>query len=339
MPSGEVDPTESDEEVEMAHGDVRFDDRAILVTGAGRGLGRSQALLLASRGAKVVVADNGTAMDGEDPDGGPAEAVVAEIRAAGGQAMACVTDIATELGSHQAVETCLHAFGRIDGIVHYASTSPDLKMVDKLSSRDLELVMRVNPFAGLWMTRAAWPHMVSRQYGRIVYMPSGGIYGALGNTDYAAAKSAYIGMTRCLALEGANHGILVNAVSPSARTRMTERFHPSAYADWFFETMPPEKVTVGVAYLLSEDCDIHGEVFAMGGGRIARVTIAESEGVIGSASSIEEVRDAMPRVMAATKFFYPKDLSERSAKVAELFGFRGGLDANNAYAVRPLEKH
>ena len=322
----------------MVEGEIRFDGRAILLTGAGRGLGRAQAMVLALRGAKVVVADNGTAMDGEDPDRGPAETVVAEIKAAGGEAVACIADIATEVGSNQAVEASLKAFDRIDGIVHNASTSPDLKTADRLSSRDLDLVMRVNPMAGLWMARAAWPHMVKQQYGRIVYMPSGGIYGALGNTDYAAAKSAYIGMMRCLALEGIKDGILVNAVAPSARTRMTERFHPSAYADWFFKTMPPEKVAVGVAYLLSEACKIHGEMFSMGGGRIARLTIAESEGVIGFGFSIEEVRDAMPRVMADTRFFYPKDLSERSIKVADLFGFRGGLEANNAYAVRPIEK-
>jgi NAD(P)-dependent dehydrogenase (short-subunit alcohol dehydrogenase family) len=322
----------------MAQAEIRFDGRAILVTGAGRGLGRAQAMILASRGAKVVIADNGSAMDGEDPNRGPAETVAAAIRSAGGEAVACTENIATEAGSNRAVETSLEAFGRIDGIVHNASTSPDLTTADKLSSHDLDLVMRINPFAALWMTRAAWAHMVRQRYGRILYMTSGGIYGALGNTTYAAAKAAHIGMMRCLALEGLNHGILVNAIAPSARTRMTERFHPSAYADWFFATMPPEKVAVGVAYLLSQDCRIYGEVFSMGGGRIARVRIAESDGVLGVGASIEDVRDAMPGVMADTSFFYPKDLSERSVRVADLFGFRGGLDANNAYAVRPIEK-
>jgi hypothetical protein len=197
---------------------------------------------------------------------------------------------------------------------------------------------QIRVLRGCRTARAAWAHMVGQRFGRIVYMPSAGIYGALGNTDYAAAKAAYIGMMRCLALEGAKHGILVNAVAPSARTRMTERFHPSAYADWFFETMTPEKVAVGVAYLLSEECEIHGEIFAMGGGRIARVMLAEGEGVIGAGSSIEEVRDMMGRVMADTKFFYPKDLTERSRTVAELFGFGGSLEASNDYAVRPIGK-
>jgi NAD(P)-dependent dehydrogenase (short-subunit alcohol dehydrogenase family) len=322
----------------MAQNEIRFDGRAFLVTGAGRGLGRAQALLLASRGAKVVVADNGTAMDGEAPDKFPAESVAAEINTNGGEAVACTVDIATETGSAEAVQTSLKAFGRIDGFVHNASTSPNLTEAGELSSHDLDVVMRVNPFAGLWLARAAWPHMTRQRYGRILYMTSGGIYGSLGNAPYAAAKSAYIGMMRCLATEGASHGILVNAAAPSARTRMTERFHPSAYAEWFLATMPPEKVAVSSAFLMSEDCGISGEVFSLGGGRIARITIAETEGILGSGSSIEDVRDAMPRVMADTRYFYAKDLSERSAKVAGVFGFQGGLESSNSLAVRPLAK-
>lgn len=322
----------------MAHGDIRFNDRAILITGAGRGLGRAQALLLASRGANIVVADNGSAMDGAGPDSNPAETVVAEIGAAGGKAVACTADIATEQGAKQAVETSLEAFGRIDGIVHNASSCPDLTPPDALSSDDLDVVMRVNPFAGLWMVRAAWPHMVRQHYGRLLLMPSGAVYGALGNASYAAAKAAYFGAMRCLALEGVEHGILVNAVMPAARTRMTERFHPSAFADWFLATMSPEKVAVGVAYLMSEECDINGEIFAMGGGRIARVVVAENEGVVDAGASIEAVRDAMPRVMADSRFFYPKDLGERSVRVAELLGFEGGLESSSSYAVKPADK-
>jgi NAD(P)-dependent dehydrogenase (short-subunit alcohol dehydrogenase family) len=320
----------------MARGEIRFDGRAILVTGGGRGLGRATALLLASRGAQVVVADNGAAMDGEHATKGPAEAVVGEIAAAGGAAVACTADLASESGAEAAVGASLEAFGRIDGLVHFASPCPDLKTADALSSRDLELVMRVNPFAALWMARAAWPHMVGQGYGRLVFMPSGAIYGALGNTDYATAKAAQIGITRCLAVEGIQHGILVNAISPGARTRMTERLHASAYTQWFFETMAPEKVATGAAFLLSEQCTVNGEIFAMAGGRIARMTIAESHGVIGSGTSIEEVRAMMPEVMADERFFYPKDLGERSAQVAALFGFDGGLPSDKEFAVKPI---
>jgi NAD(P)-dependent dehydrogenase (short-subunit alcohol dehydrogenase family) len=307
----------------MAQAEIRFDGRAILVTGAGRGMGRTHALLLASRGAKLIIADNGSGVHGEGPGEGPAESVVAEIKAAGGEAVACTADLATEVGSNQAVEATLNAFGRIDGLLHNASTVPDLVTTDRLSSRDLEGVLRINTFAGLWMARAAWSHMVNQKYGRILYTTSVGIYGSAGTAPYCAAKAASIGIMRCLALEGVEHGILVNVVAPSARTRMTERHLTAAYADWLFKTMPPEKVSVGVAYLMSEACTINGEIFAMGGGRIGRLVIGENVGVMGSGTSIEEVQDTMPRVMADTNFFYPKDVAERSTRVASLFGFKG----------------
>jgi NAD(P)-dependent dehydrogenase (short-subunit alcohol dehydrogenase family) len=322
----------------MAQGEVRFDGRAIVVTGAGRGIGRAHALLLASRGAMVVVADNGTDMEGDDPSPEPANSVVAEITAAQGKAVAYTEDLGTEAGSTGAVAACLDAFGRIDGIVHNASTVPNLVKVTELSSHDMDVVMRVNTYAAMWMSRAAWPHMQKQKYGRIVYTTSGAIYGADGNGPYAAAKTGNIGMMRCLAAEGTKDGILVNIYSPSAATRMTD-FHPGPFKDWHLKTMKPERVAVGVAYLVSEDCKITGEMFCIGGGRLARITLAETEGYFGEAASIEEMRDAMPQVMAETSYAYPKDLTERSARVSKLFGFEGGsLKATDGFAVKVREK-
>lgn len=318
----------------MSGSDIRFDGRSFVVTGAGRGLGRQQAITLSARGANVVVADNGSGLDGSDPDGSPAESVVAEIRKAGGEAVPCLADIATESGSSGAVQACLEAFQRVDGIIHNASTSPDLTPPDQISTHDLELVMRVNPLAGLWMTRKAWPHMAAQKFGRIVFMPSAAAYGALGNASYAAAKSAYFGLLRCIALEGRQHNICVNGIMPAARSRMTEELQPPAFAEWFSRTMLPEQVAMGAAYLLSDACKVNGEIFAMGGSRIARVTIAESEGILDACNSIESVRDAMPDVLAATDYFYPRDLSERSVKVNALLGFQGGIDSNDGYAVK-----
>lgn len=316
-------------------GEVRFDGRAVIVTGAGRGMGRAHALLLASRGAKVVVADNGAAMDGEAQDVRPAENVVAEIRAAGGEAVAWTADLATEAGSEQAVQACVDAFGRIDAILHNASTSPNASTADKISSHDLDLVMRINPYAGYWMTRAAWPYMQHQGYGRIVYISSHSIYGTEGASIYASAKSAYIGMMRGLAVEGAKHGILINMILPTARTRMTERMPKSDYADWLWGTMLPERMAVGAAFILSEQCKLHGEMFSMGGGRIARVLLAENQGFKGAGATIEEVRDAMPGIMEDRDFFYAKDLTERSLKVAKLMGFEGNVGAD-AYAVKDV---
>ena len=312
----------------MPEQEVRFERRAIVVTGGGRGLGRAQALLLASRGARIIVADNGSAMSGAGQSEGPAQAVANEIRSAGGEAVACTADLSTEEGAVAAIEAAISAFGSIDGLIHYASTCPELTPPERLQSRDVELVVRVNSLAGIWMARAAWPHMVKQNYGRMVFTPSAAIYGAVGNTPYATAKASYIGMVRCLALEAIPHGICVNAVLPSASTRMTEGF-TGAYADWLRKTMSPEQVAVAAAYLLSEDCTVNGEAFALGGGRIARVVLSEAEGIC-NLDSIEAVRSAMPHVIADASFFHPKDLSERSRKVAGLFGFDGGLNLSNA---------
>lgn len=321
----------------MAQDEVRFDGRAMLVTGAGRGLGRAYALLLASRGAKLVVADNGSAMDGSDASAGPAEAVAAEIAGTGGQAVACTEDLATEAGAERAVAACLAAYGRIDGLLHNASTLPNLVSADQLSSEDLDRVMKINPFASIWLTRAAWPHMVRQHYGRIVFTSSSGLYGNLGNALYAAAKAAVFGYMRCFAVEGLKHGIIVNAVAPSVRSRMTERFPKSTFTDWFLETMTPERAAVTGAWLMSEQCDHHGQMFVSGGGRLARITLAETEGYLGEGASIEEVRDAMPDVLADTRYYYPKDFSERAAKMAELHGIgSGGIDANSDFAMKPI---
>jgi NAD(P)-dependent dehydrogenase (short-subunit alcohol dehydrogenase family) len=316
---------------------VRYDGRVFLITGGGRGLGRAQALLTASRGARVVVADNGSAMDGQSGEAGPAESVVREIVEAGGTAVACSHDISTEGGAQSAIEACLSAFGRIDGLSHNASTSPDLTDVRDISSADFEKVMAVNAFAGLWMASAAWPHMAAQNYGRVLFATSAGIYGSLGNAPYAAAKASYIGALRCLAIDGLSHGIAVNGIAPSASTRMTERFQASAYADWFHAKMSPSMVAVAAAYLLSEECPVTGEIFSLGGGRIARVVLAENEGAAGCGDTIEELRDLLPRAMADERFFYPRDLSERSRIVAGLLGFDGGLDANGKFAVKPQQ--
>jgi NAD(P)-dependent dehydrogenase (short-subunit alcohol dehydrogenase family) len=321
----------------MAQGEVRFDGRAILVTGAGRGLGRAHALLLASRGARVVVGDNGAAMDGEDPSSAPAQAVAAEIHAAGGEAVACAADISTEAGAEAAVQASLDAFGRIDGILHNASSVPDNAGIERTSTRDLDLVMRVNAYAAHWMTRAAWPHMLRQGYGRILYMTSAGIYGSEGNAPYAAAKAAVIGVMRCVALEGAPHNILVNVVAPAALTRMTERLPASDYAAWFSDTMQPQKVSPGVAWLMSEGCPVHGEMFHMGGGRISRLRLAESRGVLVPGQTIEDARDALPQVLAEGDFFYPAKLTERALIVAEQLGYGGGMGAGD-FSVTPAGK-
>lgn len=307
----------------MAGNGVRLDDHVVVVTGAGRGLGRSHAIELARRGAKVIVADNGSAMNGDTFDLRPAFAVVGEIEALGGEASACAADCSTEAGCREVVTAALDSYGAIHGILHNASTVPELTAPDTMSDRDMALVLDVNARAGLWLARAAWPHMAGQGYGRLLYTTSAAIFGAGGNAPYGSAKGAILGLVRCLAADGENCGIRVNAVAPSARTRMTETFLTSEYGKWLRRTMPPEKVCGLAVFLLSEACHVTGEIFAAGGGRVARILLAESEGRFFDDPSAESVRAAMDEIMGETSFFYPRSLPERSAKVAALLGFEG----------------
>lgn len=315
----------------MANDEIRFDGQVILVTGAGRGLGRSHAMLLASRGAKVVVSDSGVEVNGDGGSTAVADAVVDEIRAAGGEAVACAADLSAEDGSTSAIERCLDAFGGIDAFIHNASTVPRHAPVQELATEDFDLCMRVNVYAGFWLTRAAWPHMVEAGYGRIVFTTSGALFGSPAGYAYAAAKSAYIGLARSFAVAGAPHGILVNTLAPSARTRMHSQVRSSPYMDWLLETMVPEKVSIGAAFMVSDACDFHGEVLSFEGGHISHVTLAENVGFFGPGASIEEVRDAAGQVLADTRYSHPKTLNERMLWSAELFGVAESLGAAAAW--------
>ncbi len=300
--------------------EIRLDGRSVIVTGAGRGLGRSHALLLAARGASVLVADSGVDVDGDGGDTEVAESVAQEIRAAGGSAEPYSADLATEDGAVRAVDACVAAFGRVDGILHNASTVPPPATLEDFPTSDFDLCMRVNVYAGFWMTRTAWPHMVREGFGRIVYTTSGAFYGTPAGFAYAAAKTSYFGLARCLAVAGEPHGILTNVLGPSARTRMHGSLQGSAYMEWLGNTMTAEKVSVGAVFMMSDACDFNGEILQFEGGHVSRVALAENEGFLGSGESVEEVRDAMPGVLADERFIYPKNLSERMLWSARLFG-------------------
>jgi NAD(P)-dependent dehydrogenase (short-subunit alcohol dehydrogenase family) len=253
---------------------VDLDGRVAVVTGAGGGLGRSHALMLASRGAKVVVNDLGGSRDGSGAGSAMADAVVAEIVAAGGEAVANYDSVATAEGGRGIVAAAVEAFGRIDIVVNNAGILRDSSFL-KLDLDALDLVLKVHLYGAFNVTHAAWPHLKDQGYGRIVSTASGsGLYGNFGQSNYSAAKMGIVGLTRTLAIEGAKYGITANAIAPIAASRMTEDVMPPQ----LLERIQPEHVSPVVAHLASEACTDSGRIYSVGGGYVARVAIVEGAG-------------------------------------------------------------
>ncbi|RJG56128.1 SDR family NAD(P)-dependent oxidoreductase [Sphingobium terrigena] len=272
--------------------DYRFDDRVAVITGAGRGLGRAYALLLAARGAKVIVNDPGGAIRGEGGDDGPAADVVAEIKALGGEAVACTESVATPEGGRTIIESALDHYGRIDTLIHNAGNVRYGSMKE-LSQEDFDAVLDVHLRGAFHVTRPAFPIMCKAGYGRIVLTSSiGGIYGNENCVNYGMSKSGMIGLNTILALEGEAEGVRSNIIVPGAVTRMAEGIDVSAYPP-----MGPELVAPVVGWLAHESCSITGQMLASIAGRVARVFIAESQGVYQPDWSIEDVDNRIDAIM------------------------------------------
>jgi NAD(P)-dependent dehydrogenase (short-subunit alcohol dehydrogenase family) len=253
---------------------VDLDGRVAVVTGAGGGLGRSHALVLASRGAKVVVNDLGGSRDGSGAGSDMADAVVAEIVADGGEAVANYDSVATVEGGRAIVASAVDTFGRIDIVVNNAGILRDSSFL-KLDADALDLVLKVHLYGAFNVTHAAWPYLKDQGYGRVVSTASGsGLYGNFGQSNYSAAKMGIVGLTRTLAIEGAKYGINANAIAPIAASRMTEDVMPPQ----LLERIQPEHVSPVVAYLASEVCTDSGRIYSVGGGYVARVAIVEGAG-------------------------------------------------------------
>lgn len=263
---------------------LRFDNRVAVVTGAGRGLGRAYAHLLASRGAKVVVNDAGGDLDGDGADDGPAEQVVAEITAAGGTAVACNASVATRDGGQEIIQTAVDNFGRIDILIHNAG-NVRRGSLKEMSYEDFDAVLDVHLRGAFHVVRPAFPLMCEAGYGRVVLTSSiGGLYGNHNVANYAAAKAGVIGLSNVVALEGAAEGVRCNAIVPAAVTRMAEGIDTSAYPP-----MGTELVAPVVGWLAHESCSVTGELLIALAGRVARAVIAESPGVSRPSWTIEEV--------------------------------------------------
>ena len=287
--------------------ELRFDGRVVVVTGAGRGLGRAYARLLASRGARVVVNDLGGSMDGAGSDPGPAREVAAEIAELGGAAVADASDVSTADGGEAVVATALAAFGRIDALITNAgimrwSPFPDV------AEQDLQDHLAVHVGGSFHPVRAAWPHLVEQGYGRIVMTTSTGLLGLPGNTAYATAKGAVLGLARSLALAGRDLGLKVNLLAPAATTRMA--------AGARGPELPAEAVAPMAAFLAHEDCPVTGEILTAGGGRFGRLFLASTEGhaVEGAEPTIESVASHWSEITDEAGYSVPRDLVDWSGR-------------------------
>jgi len=281
-------------------GDVSFEGRVALITGAGGGLGRQHALLLASRGAQIVVNDLGGSVDGQGASTGPAQTVADEIAKLGGAAVADTNSVTTPAGGEAIVRTALDAFGRVDIIVNNAGILRD-KSFTNMAPEIWDPVLSVHLTGAVNVTRAAWPHLQAQGYGRIVNTSSAaGLFGNFGQANYGAAKMGLVGLTRVLAQEGKKHNIAANAIAPVARTRMTdELLGPMA------ERVDPAVVSPVVAWLAAEDCPVTGEIFSVCGGRVAQIFVAETAGYCNPRLTLEDVRDHFDEIRSRDGYFVP----------------------------------
>jgi NAD(P)-dependent dehydrogenase (short-subunit alcohol dehydrogenase family) len=295
--------------------EIRYDGKVAIITGAGGGLGKTYALMLASRGASVVVNDLGGAADGTGAGTSMADSVVKEITEAGGQAVSNYDSVATPEGGEAICKTALDAFGRIDILVNNAGILRD-KTFAKLEPQHLEAVLDVHLKGGFFVTQPAFRAMKENNYGRIVFASSGaGIFGNFGQTNYGAAKMGLVGLCNVLAVEGAKYNIKCNAIAPIAKTRLTEQLlGPLA------DALDPSYVTPLVAYLCSEECELTHEIFDVGGGRYARIFVGMGPGWVaprGKIPSTEDIRDNLDAIRRTDDFIIPSSIAEETRAIAD----------------------
>jgi NAD(P)-dependent dehydrogenase (short-subunit alcohol dehydrogenase family) len=284
--------------------ELRFDGEVVLVTGAGRGAGRSHALSLASRGARIVVADPGVAMDGSGHSDGPADEVVAAIKAGGGEAVASFESVVEEKGATAMVELALDTFGRLDAVINNAGiAAPDL--FEDHSADDFRRMMDVHYFGTVFVSRAAWTHFLKVGKGRIVNTVSEGAMGMLGmQTAYGGAKGGVIGLTLALAVEGVKHGVSVNGFAPRVASRMSSpevlshvnQRPPEQFAR-LGAIFAPELCSPAAVYLAHKSCPLNGEILVCGGGKVMRVAFMQNEGFESSSLSVEQIAANFDKVM------------------------------------------
>ncbi len=296
-------------------GEIRFDGRVAVITGAGGGLGKTYALEFARRGGKVVVNDLGGKPDGTGAGHSMADVCVEEIRAAGGEAVANYDSVATPEGGEGIIRGAVEAFGRVDIVVNNAGILRDKSFL-KLEPADLDAVLKVHLEGAFCVSQPAFRVMKDQGYGRFIFTSSAaGIFGNFGQTNYGAAKMGLVGLMHVLAVEGAKYNIRCNAIAPTARTRMTEELlGPLA------ESLAPETVTPLVVYLCSEECEITHEIYSVGGGRFARIFVGLAPGWIAGKAKVvsaEAVRDNMDQIRNPEGYTIPRGIGDELKAIAQ----------------------
>ncbi|MEX2627393.1 MAG: SDR family oxidoreductase [Ilumatobacteraceae bacterium] len=292
-----------------------FDGKVAVITGAGGGLGRQHALLLAARGALVVVNDLGGAVDGTGSDKGAAEQVVDEIRAAGGEAVADTNSVATAEGGEAIVQTAIDAYERVDIVINNAGILRD-KSFHNMTPDLVDPVLDVHVRGAFHVTQPAWVRMREQGYGRIISTSSAaGIFGNFGQANYGAAKMGLVGFTRVLAIEGAKYDIKANAIAPIALTRMTA----DILGD-LGDKLDPGLVSPLVTYLAHDSCEATGRIFSVGGGRVAEVFIGETQGWASPSLSPEDIRDHWDTITERDGYAVPTNLGEETAMFLPFLG-------------------
>ncbi|MFB4303876.1 SDR family NAD(P)-dependent oxidoreductase [Actinomadura sp. NTSP31] len=277
-----------------------FTGRVVIVTGAGRGIGRAHAELLTARGAAVVVNDVGGAVDGTPRGEDPAAEVVAAITEAGGRAIASTDSVATEEGADAIVDAAMTAFGRLDAVINNAGIYTVQPWLEVPTSRYRDF-LDVHYLGSMLVSRAAWPHLIASEHGRIVNTVSGAMLGVPDMVHYGSAKGAVLGLTRTLAVAADAHGIKVNAIAPGAGTRMLDQAAdalPPGTVEHMKAVMPPSLVAPVAAYLAHAECAVNGEVFNAAGGTVSRLVLANTAGITDPDLTPETVANRLDEILA-----------------------------------------
>ncbi len=294
---------------------VDFQDRVAIVTGAGGGLGRDHALLLAGLGAAVVVNDLGGSVHGEGASANAADRVVDEIRAAGGAAVAEYSSVSDPAGGESIVQKAIDEYGRIDVVINNAGILRD-KSFANMSVSEMQTVLDVHLRGAFYVTQPAFRIMREQNYGRIVFTSSGsGLIGNFGQANYGAAKMGLIGLMQVLKIEGMKHNIKANAIAPIALTRMTEDLLVGMQG-----LFAPSAVSPAVAYLASEANELSGEIWSVGGGSVSRFFIGLTDGYIKPAAdgplTVDDIEQNLLDIRSEEDYMVPFSNQDEFAKLA-----------------------